>query len=372
VAASGLPAARRTTSLVFLVLVAGCAPPAVLVLGGGDGPPAQSGGDASAVGGSPAPGGPEAGLVPGGFPPSGALDAGAALPASACAGAPGPEAPSCAAIGVVIDPYYAGRYTCFDLGPVPGLPPEKYGGLTLTLDRCSTTLLIGGSANLPAGKLYSVGVRRDGRGHIAGFTGASRVHADAPYNDGGVTYGPGGVLFLSRWPSNEMQQTRPGSTAADKVIPLADLGIAHASASLSFVPTNLPGAGALKLVSWTGGQWYTLALQADAAGTYDVLSAKHELTLPGGPEGFVYVAAGSPLFLVHSLLVSEWTANGIATYESDDAGNPRVATRRPFITGLDGAEGAYRDPATGDFFFSTWGQAVDRVVVVRGFAPIIE
>ena len=38
--------------------------------------------------------------------------------------------------------------------------------------------------------------------------------------------------------------------------------------------------------------------------------------------------------------------------------------------GLQGAEGAYRNPATGDFFFSTWGQAADRTIVVRGFAPI--
>jgi len=42
-----------------------------------------------------------------------------------------------------------------------------------------------------------------------------------------------------------------------------------------------------------------------------------------------------------------------------------------FTTSLRGAEGAYRDPATGDFFFSTWGQQADRVIVVRGLAPYI-
>ena len=41
------------------------------------------------------------------------------------------------------------------------------------------------------------------------------------------------------------------------------------------------------------------------------------------------------------------------------------------MTGLHGAEGAFRDPATGDFFFSTWGQMADRTIVVRGFAPIV-
>jgi hypothetical protein len=138
---------------------------------------------------------------------------------------------------------------------------------------------------------------------------------------------------------------------------------------------GLSGAGALKLVSWSGGQWYTLAFrpaQPPLVDTFDVTAAKLELTLPGGPEGFVYVAAGSPLFDTSSLLVSEWTANQIATYETDDAGNPKLGTRRTFITGLRGAEGAYRDPATGDFFFSTWGQSADRVIVVRGFSPIIE
>jgi hypothetical protein len=299
-------------------------------------------------------------------------DAPPALPT--CSGTANREPTPCAAIGVIVDPYYANRYSCFDLGPVPGVPPQKYGGLTLTLDRCSDTLLIGGAANLPMGKLYAVPVARDARGHISGFASAGRVYADAPYNDGGVTYGPGGVLFVSRWPQNELQQTKPGSMLADKVTDLDTLGIAYSSASVNFVPAGLKiaGSGAFKLVSWTGGQWYTLALRPDTQGTYDIASARQDLTLPGGPEGFVYVAGGSPLFPTHSLLVSEWSANKIATYVIDDAGNPRLATRRDFITGLQGAEGAYRDPATGDFFFSTWGQTADRVIVVRGFDPIIE
>src|SRR6185369_13793951 len=44
---------------------------------------------------------------------------------------PGPattQPPSCASLGVTVDPYYAGLYTCFDLGPAPGVPPQKYGG----------------------------------------------------------------------------------------------------------------------------------------------------------------------------------------------------------------------------------------------------
>jgi hypothetical protein len=286
-------------------------------------------------------------------------------------GAPGPAPASCSGLGVTVAAPYAGRYTCFDLGPVPGVPPQKYGGLTLTTDRCSTRLLIGGSANFPDGKLYAVTVRRDALGHIAGFEGTATVHAEAPWNDGGVAFGPQGVLFITRWPRNELQQTRPGSSAADKVTALAALNVGHASASLNFVPGNLPGGGALKLVSWSQGQWYTLDLRPDMQGTFDIAAATQHLSLPGGPEGFVYVAAGSPLFTTHGLLVSEWTANAIAVYDVDGRADPVLATRRDFITGLDGAEGAYRDPATGDFFFSTWGQAADRVIVVRGFAPVV-
>ncbi len=291
----------------------------------------------------------------------------------ACPGSGSNALATCAALGIVVDPAYAARYSCFELGPVPGLPPRKYGGLTLAQGRCSTTLLIGGDANLDTGKLYAIGLTRDALGHINGFSGTAQIHTDAPFNDGGVVYGPGGVLFITRYPKNELQQTRAGSFAVDKVIGLAALGVAESTGSIGFVPGNFPGGGALKLVSWKGGEWYTLALRADALGTYDVTAAKHELDLPGGPEGFTYVAAGSPLFGVAGMLVSEWSANSLATYEVDAAGDPKLATRKAFITGLNGAEGAYRDPGTGDFFFSTWNsQTADRVIVVRGFAPIVE
>jgi hypothetical protein len=300
-------------------------------------------------------------------------DAGAAevVAGARCPGAATAAPASCAALGVTVAAPFAGTYTCHDLGPVPGVPPQKYGGLTLTGEDCSTRLLIGGAANFPEGKIYAVTVVRDAAGHIAGFQGTAAVFADAPYNDGGLTFGPAGVLLATRYPRNELQQTRPGSTAADKVTDLTALAVQHATGSLNFVPKGLPGAGALKLVSWSGGQWYTVGLRPDGAGLFDVSVASSGLMLPGGPEGFVYVSRGSPLFTADSMLVSEWSANQIGVYEIDDQGDPRLATRRDLLTGLHGAEGAYRDPATGDFFFSTWGQAADRVIVVRGFAPIV-
>jgi hypothetical protein len=358
---------RWQACLPLLAFAAACAKPTVV--GGPSDPPGRSAADAADATAGPAAAPDAAFVLP--PPPAGATTDGGAPAGAACPGTGSAAPRSCADLGVVVDPFYAGRYTCFDLGPVPGLPPQKYGGLTLTTERCSSTLLIGGDANLATGKLYAIQVTRDAGGHINGFSGSATVFADAPYNDGGIAFAPNGALLFSRWPNNELQITRAGSQLADKVIDLQPLGVAYASASLNFVPAAVAPGGALKLVSWSGGQWYTVNLQPDGQGTFDVPSVRQALTLPGGPEGFVYVAAGSPQFPVHSLLVSEWSANQIATYEVDAQGDPKLGTRRPFITGLQGAEGAYRDPPTGDFFFSTWGQAADRTIVVRGFAPVV-
>ena len=137
-------------------------------------------------------------------------------------------------------------YSVRDIGSPPGVP-ASLGGLTLkagTTDR----LLIGGAANGASGALYEIGVTRDAQGHITGFGEQEATrYADAAYNDGGVTYGPGGVLFLARWPTNELGQTKPGSTVTDKIVALGSAGVASSLSSLGFVPAGLPGAGSLKL-----------------------------------------------------------------------------------------------------------------------------
>jgi hypothetical protein len=261
---------------------------------------------------------------------------------------------------------FDGTYSVQDLGQVPGVP-DSLGGLTLkagTTDR----LLIGGQANDAAGALYEIGLVRDASGHIVGFSGSATRFADAANNDGGVTYGPGGVLFLARWPLNELGQTKPGSAITDKVISLTALGIESSLASLQFVPPGQPGAGSLKLASYRGGGWYDADVVADGAGTYDLANVR-EITnsrISGGPEGFVYVPAGSPRFSGPSLLVSEYGVDEVAAYQVDANGDPIISTRRSVITGLDGAEGALLDPVTGDFLFSTFGGG-SRVVAVRGF-----
>jgi len=266
----------------------------------------------------------------------------------------------------IIEPPYDSAYTFTDLGSVPGVPP-RYGGLTFFAGD-SNILLIGGNANGPSGLLYSVRVVRNDSNHVIGFADSAAFFADAAYNDGGVVYGPGGVLFLSRWPVNDLGQTKPGSSITDKIIDLDPLGVAYSNSAVNFVPAGFPGAGQMKLVSWSGGQWYTAAYSPDDSGTYNIDLVNYETTIGGGPEGFIYVPPGSPLFSdFNSMLVSEYSAGEVAVYELDGNGDPDTLTRVSFITGLTGAEGAAIDPLTGDFLFSTFGGG-DHVIVVKGFA----
>lgn len=265
-----------------------------------------------------------------------------------------------------VQPPFDADYTLHDLGPVPELP-LPYGGLTF-LPGDPNTLLIGGGANYSYGEIYSVGVVRDASSHVTGFSGTATFFCDGAYNDGGLDWGPGNVLFYTRYPVNEIGQVRWSSTTTDKIVNLGSIGVTQTPGALAFVPAGHPGAGQLKMCSWPGGDWYDLSFSSDGTGTFDITSATYRVTIPGGPEGFVYPPTGSPDFPLPSMLVSDYSSNRVSAYEIDSIGNPIVSSRVDFITGLDGAEGALIDPLTGDFLFSTWGTGTDRVFAVRGFA----
>lgn len=276
---------------------------------------------------------------------------------------------------ITIGPDFVADYTATDLGSIAGVP-GSYGGLVFKLGD-PNTLLLGGAANTASGRLYEVTVIRDGSSNVTGFApNPPTLGSVGEYNDGGVAYGPGGVLFTAQYPQNNLGQTRLGSTDEDRVDDLGALGVGGRSiAAINFVPEGFAGAGQAKISSWSSGNWYDLSLASDGTGTFDPVSATQvdldPLTaaidsLPGGPEGFVYIKAGNPGFTVDSLLVSDYSANRISAYELDGNGNPLVTTRRDFLTGLNNAEGAAIDPLTGDFFFSTFGGG-NRVVKVSGF-----
>ena len=264
-----------------------------------------------------------------------------------------------------IQPPYNGSYTFTDLGSITNVP-TNYGGLTFKLDN-SNVILIGGAANGTAGALYSVPVTRGTGNHITAL-GSASLFGQGANNDGGVVFGPGNVLFLARYPVDELGENKPPSwTTTDKVVSLGSLGVAVSPGALNFVPAGFPGAGLMKIVSWSGGQWYTAAFSSDGTGGFNITSATQNTTIGGGPEGFIYVPLGSPLFTLPSILVSEYSAGSIATYTADSNGDPVVASRAVFMSGLSGAEGAAIDPLTGDFLFSTFGGG-NHVIVVQGFA----
>jgi len=265
-----------------------------------------------------------------------------------------------------IDPFYAGSYSLTSL-PIAGVPTH-YGGMVFKAGD-PNVLIIGGEANEASGRFYEVPVVRGAGNHIVAF-GTPVVRGFGANNDGGIAYGPGGVLFYSQYGLNAIAQVKPGSNADNKVVALGPLGIAYSTGALNFVPAGYGGAGQLKVSSWDGGQFYTVTLAADGSGTYNLTGATLETTLSGGPEGFAYIPLGSLLFGSPSMLVSEYSDGNVAAYTIDANGNPMPGSRRTFIAGLDGAEGAAIDPLTGDFLFSTCGcgGSANRVIAVRGFA----
>ncbi len=271
---------------------------------------------------------------------------------------------------------FSSQYSAVDLGSISGLP-TPYGGLTF-LPTNPNKLLIGGAANSAGGNLYTIDVVRDaGTNKITGFSGTPTAYGSVgEFNDGGVTFGPGGVLFTAQWPANNLGQTAPGSTDEDRVDDLSVFGVGGSSiAAINFVPAGFAGAGQGKIVSWSSGEWYDLNLVADGSGTFDIASiTRIDLdtstaaidNLPGGPEGFVYINGANPGFGSDSMLVSAYSGNTVDAYQIDSNGNPILSTRQTFVSGLTGAEGAVIDPLTGDFLFSTFGGG-NRIVRVQGF-----
>jgi hypothetical protein len=264
-----------------------------------------------------------------------------------------------------VAPFYSAAYSIDNLGSVTGVPTD-YGGLTFKAGD-PNTLLLGGSANGGSGLFYSVPVTRGAGNHIVSL-GTATALGFGINNDGGIAYGPGGVLFYTQYPVNNIGEVKPGSNTDNKTVPLSPLGIAVSTGALAFVPAGYSGAGQFKVSSYPSGDFYTVTLAADGSGTYNLTNATLQVTLAGGPQGFAYVPQGSPLFPTQSVLVAEYSNGSVASYTIDANGNPVPASRQDFVTGLTGAEGAVHDPLTGDLFFSTFGGS-NQVIEVRGFIP---
>ncbi len=266
----------------------------------------------------------------------------------------------------ILQPPFDAHYSVVDLGQAPNVP-GPLGGLHVDPANADT-LLLGGRANNADGAVWAVPLTRT-CGKISGFAGASVRRSDAPTIDGGLVFAPNAAMLFTRYSNNHLGQTRPGSTLMDKSVDLAPFGIVSSVGTCQFVPPGFPGAGQFKIVSYSASQWHTLQLIPDGTGLFDVGAVSPPLQIVGGPEGVVYIRAGSPQFPTDSVLVTEFGTGSVAAYEIDSNGDPLLATHRVFLTGLGGAEGAHIDRVTGDFLFSTFTGG-DRIVLVRGFSAL--
>ncbi|MFO0833014.1 MAG: hypothetical protein U0637_14375 [Phycisphaerales bacterium] len=274
-----------------------------------------------------------------------------------------------AACAQTLQPPYNTSYTIFDVGTVPGVP-TPYGGLTL-LAGDNDTLLIGGSANQGSGALYSIPVTRNECNNIIGFPSPGTFFSTCANHDGGLAYGPNGVLFATAYPTNLLHQIKPGSAAPDRSVDLTALGVSGSVGALTFVPAGFANEGHLKLISYSAGWFYDSILTPDGNGTFNVTSVVQHTQITGGPEGIFYVPTGSPLFPNPAILVCLWGQGRVDAWDVDAQGNPIAGTSRVFISGLSGVEGGYIDPISGDFMFSTYGGS-NHIISVRGFARVCD
>src|SRR5436190_10710149 len=262
-------------------------------------------------------------------------------------------------------------YSCIDLGSAPGVI-TPYGGITFKYNDANT-VLIGGAANDFEGRIYQIGVTRDANMHITGFSGTARLYPSATsqigqYNDGGVAFGPQNVLFVTRYPGNQIEQSKLGSTTPNKLTNLTPLGVTSSVGSLAFVPQGFPGAGSMKVVSFPSGDWYNVNFAPDANGTFNLTSASRRTNV-GDAEGIAFVPPGAPGFTANSALIAKYNSNRIVIAPLDSQGDPVPASQQDFLLGIVGPEGVAIDPVTGDFLFSTSGEQNKLVLVRRSAAP---
>ncbi|HZW07498.1 MAG TPA: GC-type dockerin domain-anchored protein, partial [Phycisphaerales bacterium] len=233
-------------------------------------------------------------------------------------------------------------------------------------------VLIGGAANSAGAMLYEIAITRSPNGFITGFSGTATPYAACPGIDGGLCVAPGsgGTLIYTTYPSNMIGQIQPGDAGPDRVDAMADFGISGTTGTCQFVPASHPGAGNLVIGSYSTGFYWVLPM-TPVAGTSPTLyqpgQAGEHVSVGFGPEGIVYIPLFSPIFNeTPTMLVSEYGAGAISAYDVGPDGRPVAATRRVFIGGLSGAEGAALDPRTNSLLFSTFGGGAG-VVMVPGF-----
>jgi hypothetical protein len=286
-----------------------------------------------------------------------------------------PPPPNAAGSDVELAAPFDTLYTAYDLGTVPGVPNPLGGTVILSSD--PNTLLIAGGSENASGAIYSIGVTRDECGHIIGFAGSASLVASTPHVDANLVYTSADLLLYTEWPQFHLSQLAGSTTTPSRRTDLRTLGMPGTGDSgaggLGIVPSGLPTAGEIRLVTWPGGRWYHAATAPDGS-LLSVTGLTETVTVPNEPGGFAYVPAGSPGFTSQSVIVAEWrgsdaTLDRVAVYDIDQSGDPIIATRREFFSKFPRPWGAYFEPVTGDYLFLSWGTGSDHVYIVQGFVP---
>lgn len=251
--------------------------------------------------------------------------------------------------------------------------PVSYGGISARPGE-PDQLIVGGGGEGSGAAFFKVGVMRDVGGHISGLNGSKSVYATAPKLAGGAAFGPsfnaGEVFFYSIASGSggvDVGMIRWGSSSTGKTINI----VPETPGGLGFVPPGFRGFPQMKILT-ASGRFYSVKLQADAEGTYDLAGAELSATLPvGSVQSFVYIKAGSPGFAADSMLVAEYATGNIAAYEIDGTGTPRPATRRTFFSGasLSHPEGMTIDPLTADLLITTYSSSTSGIYRISGFIP---
>jgi hypothetical protein len=351
----------RFFSLTVLALLTACSAPMSLVVDGAGARDATSD-RADGASSDRADGASSDGAFDGGPVRDGALDAVAPVDSGA-ADACVMGLPPVPATGVTIAAPFRGAYQAFQLGPVPGLGSTRYSGCLI--DRNDRNLLyIGADSESPTGALYAIRVVRACDGHIVGFDGTARRIASTPYIDANLFYDPDGNILYSMYPQNQLAVLPPRAAEPSQVLDFASLGVTTSPGGAAFVPAGFTGAGELRIVGWPSHTWNRVTFTY-AAGRYTFTSAAERARLTEGSGGIAYVPQGSPLIDRRTIVVAEWST-AVSFFDADANGDIVPSSRRPFLTGLTNAWGAYFEPVTGDFMFPSWGS--DQLIIVRGFA----
>ena len=268
----------------------------------------------------------------------------------------------------MLAPDFAGSHSIRSLGNRGAI--KNFLGCSLFKRSDSSTLLIGVSPE----KICELKIQRDLQGHLSGFSAEATFVANAPEEpskkDGtglstGWDMGPDGVLFFPTF-SGYIGQIKPGSVDPNRYVSGKEFGLTGRVLGMAFVPSGFPGAGHLKLTSYT--TWSDTRVQPDGSGTFSILPVSK--TVAQGGYGFVYVPAGRAGFSRTSVLMLV-NQSQVNAYEVDANGDPIGATERPFITGFSRVLSALMDPLTGDFVFSSVDSSKPPIFVVGSMAAAL-